>query len=162
MSGPGGWGARRGYLNALFNPVPARLDELEETSAGPTAIRGVDGQVKNIIFASTGAKPEIVLCDAINNVIEVTRNGEFCLVYDRPLTPAGLTWGELLDWWAAQSGQDKTADAAKVGLYKRLLESVRGNPAEEAVFRAYYRRFQGRNAETQPALLPQVYIHYDP
>jgi hypothetical protein len=32
-----------------------------------TAITGVAGELKNLIFASTGPKPEIVLRDALNN-----------------------------------------------------------------------------------------------
>jgi hypothetical protein len=97
MSGPGGWGARRGYLNELFNPVFSRLERLEDEQA-TTSVRGVDGQLKNIIFASTGPKPRIVLRDAMNNVVEVVEHGEHCLFYDRPLSEAGLTWVELVDW----------------------------------------------------------------
>ena len=42
----------------------------------PATIRGVDGQLKSIIFASTGPKPRIVLRDAIN-VVEVVENAEY-------------------------------------------------------------------------------------
>ena len=70
----GSWAARRGYLNDLFSPVYSRLDELEGERIEVCSVRGADGELKNLIFASTGPKPEIVLRDAINNVIEVTKN----------------------------------------------------------------------------------------
>jgi hypothetical protein len=60
----------------------------------------VDGDMRNIIFASTGPKPKIVLRDAINNVVEVVENGQYCLFYNRPLTDAGLTWNDMVAWWA--------------------------------------------------------------
>jgi len=161
MSGGGGWGARRGYLNELFNPVFSRLEQLEDERAR-ASVRGVDGQLKNIIFASNGPKPRIVLRDAINNVIEVVENAEHCLFYDRPLTDAGLTWAELVDWWRATNALDGQTDI-EVGrdLYRRLSESLE-SPPERLLFRTYSRRYGEANGSEQPALLPQVYLHYDP
>jgi hypothetical protein len=72
-------GARRGYLNELFSPVLSRLEQLADERSANANLRGVDGHLSNLIFASTGPKPEIVLRDAITNVIEVTRNAEHCL-----------------------------------------------------------------------------------
>jgi len=162
MSGPGGWAARRGYLNNLFNPIFTRLDELDDERKTSTGVRGVDGQLKNIIFASTRFKPVIVLRDAINNVIEVTRGAEFCLVYDRPLQAAGLTWGELVDWWRAVAGlNDETDLDVAHALYERLLASMNENQAEQLVFRTYCERY-ANEPRALPALLPQVYLHYDP
>jgi hypothetical protein len=54
-------------------------------------VTGVGAELKNLIFAANGPKPRIVLRDAINNVIEITENAEFCMVYDRPLAEAGLS-----------------------------------------------------------------------
>lgn len=59
-------------------------------SIGP---QGVAGELKNLIFAADGPKPRIVLRDAISNVIEIVENAQHCLVYDRPLTSSGLSWG---------------------------------------------------------------------
>jgi hypothetical protein len=162
MSGTGGWGARRGYLNELFTPVFERLEELEaEQAVG--AVRGVDGELKNIIFASTGPKPRIVLRDAINNVIEVVENAQYCLFYDRPLSENGLTWAELVDWWQATSGLgDQTDVEAAHGLYRRLAASL-SSPPERTLFRTYCQRYSSAEGGAgQPALLPQVYLHYDP
>ena len=64
----------------------------------PAELRGVEGELKNLIFAANGPKPRIVLRDAINNVIEIIEHADACLVYDRPLH-AGLPWGDLVGWW---------------------------------------------------------------
>ena len=157
----GSWAARRGYLAELFNPILSQLDSLEEASRLPS-IRGVDGEMKNIIFASTGPKPEIVLRDAINNVIEITRYAEQCLVYNRSLTVDGLTWGELLAWWRAENGLDGETDLQVAQrLYLRLHASL-DNDAERLLFRTYCERYRGEDGVHRPVLLPQVYLHYDP
>jgi hypothetical protein len=162
MSGDGGWAARRGYLNDLFGPVFCGLDNLEG-AAGGGSLKTADGQLRNLIFASVGQKPEIVLRDAISNVIEVTRHAGNCLFYDRPLTTAGLTWGELTDWWkeiAELTGKDDLEVAHS--LYTRLGDSVRNNRVEHLVFRTYCERYASPAARELPALLPQVYLHFDP
>ena len=156
------WGARRDYLNELFTPVFARLEELEDEQA-VGGVRGVDGELKNIIFASTGPKPRIVLRDAINNVVEVVENEEYCLFYDRPLSEAGLTWAELVDWWRASNelGDQDDVEVAR-SLYRRLVASL-DSPPENTLFRTYCERYgSAEEGAGQPALLPQVYLHYDP
>lgn len=163
MSGTGGWGARRGYLNELFRPVFSRLDELDDALTANTGVRGVDGLLKNLIFASTGPKPVIVLQDAVNNVIEITRNAEYCLFYDRPLGAGGLTWGELVDWWRETAGlADQDDREVARDMYGRLNDSVKDNPVEQLLFRTYCERYGEDQAALLPALLPQVYLHYDP
>src|SRR6266536_266574 len=152
----GSWAARREYVSELFDPVFSRLTQLEDeqTQGG---IRGVDGELKNIIFASTGPKPRIVLRDAINNVIEVAENGQYCLFYDRPLSDAGLTWSDLVDWWKATNTQEDKSDV-EVGrdLFRRLAASL-ASPPENTLFRTYCERYRGDDGGEQPALLPQVY-----
>lgn len=69
------------------------VEELSQLLAA-VGVTGVDGDLKNIIFAANGPKPRIILRDAINNVIDIVENAEHCLVYDRPLGPHGLTWGD--------------------------------------------------------------------
>lgn len=156
------WKNRRGYLSELFSPVLSRLGETEAAMLDAVAYRGVDGEMKNIIFGSTGAKPEIVLRDAINNVIEVVRYSEFSLIYNRPLTEAGLTWGELVSWWKAEKGLDeKTDQAVAEDLYERLFKSL-GSKVECVLFENYCARYRGDDGKRKPALLPQVYLHYDP
>lgn len=130
-------------------------------SFGP---QGVAGELKNLIFAADGPKPRIVLRDAINNVIEIVENAQHCLVYDRPLTSSGLSWGELCEWWAAsttdQEGQDANHPRA---LFRRLRRSLSSSsPPERVLFDAYASRYGRPDAEAVPALIPQVYLHYDP
>ncbi|SDH40964.1 hypothetical protein SAMN05216553_12133 [Lentzea fradiae] len=163
MSGSGGWGARRGYLNELFNPIFERLDDLDDKQRGQKGLRATDGQIRNLIFASTGPKPDIVLRDAIDNIIEVTRNAEHCLFYNRPLGSSGLTWGQLCDWWRATNslGDSSQQDVAR-SLYNRLAASVKDNPVEYTLFQTYRDLYKSERGADVPALLPQVYLHYDP
>jgi hypothetical protein len=124
---------------------------------------GVDGELKQLIFAANGPKPRIVLRDAINNVIEIVENAEYCLVYDRPLGADGLTWGELTEWWAAKTGSDPTEPEIRRKLYRRLLESLSNDsPPERTLFNAYKARYRREFDGQMPVLLPQVYLHYDP
>src|SRR5260370_11301092 len=55
--------------------------------------------VKNLIFAANGPKPEIILLDALNNDIKIVRNEEYCLIYDKPISEQGFLWKDLQDWW---------------------------------------------------------------
>lgn len=158
-----GWtfGQASDYVNDLFESIQARLEELEEEPDG--AIRGVDGKLKNIIFASTGAKPRIVLRNALDNVIEITKNENLCLFYDQPLSAKGLMWGDIIDWWRLKEAMGDAEDRI-VGheIYKRLRASL-DSPAEQALFHAYCKYFPITDiGASYPALLPQVYLHYDP
>lgn len=49
-------------------------------------------------------------------------------------------------------------------LYRRLRQSVIGtnSPGEYALFHGYYKRFGKQLGDRLPALIPQVYLHYDP
>lgn len=58
----------------------------------------MNSKIKNLIFAADGSKPEIVLRDSLNNDIEIVKNEEFCLVYDRPIPQTGLRWIDLVKW----------------------------------------------------------------
>jgi hypothetical protein len=120
--------------------------------------------MKNLIFASTGEKPELIFRDAVNNDVEIVKNADKVLIFDRPLPPSGqLLWKDLLTWWQEREGVTDEAEAKK-GLYRRLQDSVIGarSPGEIAVFRGYYERFGPLLGEKLPVLIPQVYLHYDP
>lgn len=119
-------------------------------------VRGVGGRPKNLIFASRGPKPEIGFADAINNDIVVLSGEDSCLVYDRPIGSAGLLWSELVAWWSEVM---PGGDAASLGM--RLLESLVSD-AERKVFTTYFKAYRPALGEALPALLPQVYLHYDP
>ena len=120
---------------------------------------GVSGAPKNLIFASTGPKPEIVIQDAINNDIRIVKNEEHCLVYDRPMQASGLTKEEMLSWWKERQGTEDESDARR-SLSQRLMASL-ASDGERNVFSVYYRAFKDLG-DKLPALIPQVYLHYDP
>jgi hypothetical protein len=166
--------SKRGYVRGRL--LTKSLDELTELARKVVAqfgdedlakvlerlgVYGVAGDLKNLIFAANGPKPRIVLRDAINNVIEIVENAERCLVYDRPLAEHGLTWGELVDWWMERCRSTVTRQEAARALYTRLSQSL-ANEAERFFFRTYCARYARFDGATFPALVPQVYLHYDP
>ncbi|WP_310877576.1 AbiJ-related protein [Priestia megaterium] len=122
---------------------------------------GVSGNIKNLIFAADGPKPEIVLMDSVNNDIEITKNREYCLVYDRPISPNGLLWAELVQWWRETHGITGTDWEVGNQLYSRLMSSLSSEP-ERLFFELYFEKMLPLLGEKLPALIPQVYLHYDP
>lgn len=125
---------------------------------------GVSGVMKNLIFASIGEKPELVFRDAVNNDVEITKHANKVLVYDRPLPSSGLLlWKDLRTWWGELRGIDD-ASSAKDALYLRLWEAVvrSGSPGELAIFKSYYEAYGKLLGDRLPALIPQVYLHFDP
>jgi very-short-patch-repair endonuclease len=120
--------------------------------------------MKNLIFASIGMKPELVFRDAVNNDVEIVRHADKVLVFDRPLPSSGqLLWKDLRDWYAELHGIE-AAESAKEQLFRRLRQAVIGakSPGELALFQGYYERYGAKLGERLPALIPQVYLHYDP
>jgi len=114
-----------------------------------------------LIFAADGPKPKIVFQDAINNDITVVENEQYCLVYDRPLGPTGLTWRQLTAWWADRQRMVAAGEREIWTSLHRTLTRSHANSAEERILRAYAQRYGIHGAEI-PALVPQVYLHYDP
>lgn len=124
-------------------------------------LNGVKGNVKNLIFAAVGNKPEIVIRDSINNDIEIVKYGENCLVYDRQLPSTGLYWNDLVIWWAELKGIHEPNKETELNVYKRLFSSL-DSPPEKLVFKYYFKFFKAKFDKNLPALIPQVYLHYDP
>jgi very-short-patch-repair endonuclease len=120
--------------------------------------RGVHGAAKNLIFASVGPKPEIGFADAINNDIVVLSNEDSCLIYDRSIRRDGLLWSELVQWW--RDLNPLAEDPAK-GLGRRLRQSL-SSDAEGNLFDSYFKLYRSQLDKALPALIPQVYLHYDP
>lgn len=119
----------------------------------------LNGKPKNLIFAANGPKPEIYLADSVNNDVKINKNAEYCLIYEDDIDPnQGLAWEDLLAWWMdkRQIADKKSANSL---LYKRLLETC--NDAEKIIFNAYGFLIKERGFG-MPALIPQVYLHFDP
>ncbi|WP_331768113.1 hypothetical protein [Embleya sp. NBC_00896] len=158
-------------LHAKFNeclaPDGYELVQVDAISDAPifshrTIGTGVPGNVKNLIFACNGPKPTLVFADALNNDIRIDKNAEFCLVYDNPIPAHGLTWGDLTAWWAdREHTTDAPTHATDRGLRRRLQSSLAGNGAELRLLDTYMDRYD-RLGPGIPALLPQIYLHYDP
>lgn len=123
---------------------------------------GVTGAPKNLIFASINTKPDLYFTDAINNDIAI-RNNTDALIYDRFLTDSGLLWNTMVEWWQEREGIIDQIEAKK-SLYKRLALSVKEakSPGEYALFDSYYRELSPVLGDQLPALIPQVFLHYDP
>jgi AbiJ N-terminal domain 3 len=152
-------------LNAVFRRDGYELRAEREESGYPlyrlvSLARGPTGAPKNLIFASNGPKPEIGFSDAINNDIVILTNAESCLVYDRPIRRDGLLWSELVDWWRELCRGEPGADHARE-LGRRLRISL-ASDGERALFDNYFRLYRPTLGEALPALIPQVYLHYDP
>lgn len=160
-------------LVQIFNNILARDNYgLRETSqiAGKLVFKvvpvkaGVPGSVKNLIFAANGDKPELVLIDAVNNDIKIVENEQYCLVYDKPILDRGLLWTDLLDWWQEQQPQPfSDRSVLQRSLWQRLQASLsKDSPPERLLFQTYYGHFRRKLGDNLPALIPQVYLHYDP
>jgi len=136
-------------------------DPVLEGMVAASGLRGVDGEMKNLIFAADGAKPRIVLADAVSNTIDIVEGADRCLVYDRPLSPVGLTWGELVSWWSQTHTEPPSDRTPGQQLYARLARSL-ASDAEKVLFRSYCERYGQDDGDAAPALIPQIYLHYDP
>ncbi|MBR6862351.1 MAG: hypothetical protein IKM73_13625 [Acidaminococcaceae bacterium] len=115
---------------------------------------GVQGKIKNIIFASN-MKPDIVFEDAISNNIRIVGNEDQCLVFDEPVSAHGITWSMLQEWY----NRNHYLIDRKIDM-KGFLSRSLGSPIEERFFKAYVELAE-KNSEI-PALLPQVWLYYDP
>ena len=123
---------------------------------------GVNERVKNLIFASNGLKPRIVLADAISNNIQIAENEQYCLIYDSPIPQTGLLWSDLVSWWSKREGKTASREL-EVSLYKRLRDSLSlQSPPEYFLFETFFKIFHKEYGVRLPALIPQVYLHYDP
>jgi hypothetical protein len=123
--------------------------------------RGVEGQPKNIIFASC-EKPDLRFADALNNDIEIMSDPNKVLIYDRPIPSSGLRWRELQLWWASREGVDPEARTTKESLYRRLYSSLpKSSPPQQLLFRTFYGNYKD-TFDNLPCLLPEVWLHYDP
>jgi hypothetical protein len=72
---------------------------------------GITGAPKNLIFASSGPRPDIIIQDAINNDIRIVHNAEHCLVYDRAIQASGLTKEQMVAWWKDLQGIEDDTEA---------------------------------------------------
>lgn len=151
-------------VNELLRPCTVELRETGSEGGYPVfsvASRGsAPGRPKNIIFASS-VKPDLRFRDAVNNDIEIVSNADEVLVYDESIMGEGLRWHDLQRWWARREQIDDEEEA-KATLYRRLRRSLPTNsPPQRWFFESYFRAF-GLAVHKLPALLPEVWLHWDP
>jgi very-short-patch-repair endonuclease len=160
--------AQRDFVATVNGPLVEHGLELREsgTDGGYPVFRLVathnaaTGRPKNLIFASS-VKPDLRFRDAVSNDIEIVTNADKVLIYDRPIGVDGLVWRELQSWWS-ETAKIADSESAKKSLYRRLRDSLPINsPPQSLLFNAFYEGF-GSAVPNLPALLPEVWLHWDP
>lgn len=151
-------------MNNVLRSCGAELRHTSEKDGYPVFelvdLRVSRGRPKNIIFASL-TKPDIRLSYTIENDIEILSSPKDVLVYDLPLGSDGLCWRELQEWWA-ELNQETDSNRAKISLYRRLQQSLPdSSPPQKLLFEAFFRGF-APSVPDLPALLPEVWLHWDP
>jgi len=160
--------AQRSFVNAVNHHLRAVGIELRETGTdGGYPVFSVastrskkNGRPKNLIFASP-TKPDIRFRDAINNDIEIVENADSVLVYDRPIGADGIRWRDLQTWWK-ETRNLQNDDEAKSTLYKRLRQSLPANSPPQLLLYDLYHEIFSTSVQDLPALLPEVWLHWDP
>jgi very-short-patch-repair endonuclease len=151
-------------LTHLLEPAGAEMRETGERDGYPVFSlvakhAAQRGAVKHLIFASQ-VKPDLRFVDAINGDIEIVTNVDKVVVYDRPIGAAGLCWRDLQDWWARTDS--RAGGDPKATLYRRLQACLPANsPPQRNLFDGYHKTF-GAAIPGLPALLPEVWLHWDP
>lgn len=151
-------------MNSHLRPIGA---ELRETGAedgyavfNVVSLHGPHGRPRNIVFASLN-KPDIRIPDVIANTVEIVGNTEDVLVYDRPIGVYGVRWRDLQQWWK-ETRNISSDEEAKTSLYQRLATSLpRNSPPQNNLYRLYH-EIHGTAVHDLPALLPEVWLHWDP
>lgn len=118
-----------------------------------------DIELKNLIFAPIGVKPDIVIENSISNELKLVGDTDNCLLYNFDNNADGLTWTTLINWWK-NSSKEENIDP-EMGLYNRLKGSL-DSDIEKIFFRVYYNYYRHPVKRDIPALIPQVFLHYDP
>jgi very-short-patch-repair endonuclease len=116
-------------------------------------------QAKNLIFASR-EKPDIRFRDAVNNDIEIVGNADKVLDYEKSIGSDGLRWRDLQAWWMDRE-QFTDAAEAKKSLYKRLTTCLPPSSPPQRNLYELYHEIHGSAVPDLPALLPEVWLHWD-
>lgn len=153
------------FANRHLQPVGAQLHQEGEVDGYPQFHlrplgRGTARRPRNLIFASLG-KPDIRFTSALDNDIEIAERADQVLVYDRPIGKDGLLWSDLLSWWQETRDADDAEEAARA-LYSRMEASLpRQSEGQKNLFWLYHRIYK-RQLDAMPALLPEIWLHWDP
>lgn len=114
---------------------------------------------KTLIFGSPH-KPDLRVSDTVDNQIEiVAARGN--LVYEDPIGPTGLRWLDLQAWWQRHHPGHLDTSAAKKTLYNRLKDCLPDNSPPQQLLFVLYHRINANQIHSLPALLPEVWLHWD-
>lgn len=145
-------------INQGLSDVEMSLQPIGQV-AGRTKYRvlptnqGQQEPIKNIIFAAK-YKPDIVLDDALSNDIRVV-NANGALIYDQGIPADGISWETLANWYELLD-LDNTEKEMDL-LFYNCLDSE-----PERLFYKAYISYLTSHGKHIPALIPQVYMYYDP
>ena len=78
-------------------------------------------------------------------------------MYDEDIPAEGLYWNSLVKWYAQKYDIDESVEKEYI---KRLMASLDSKP-EKWLLQAYCTLMHDKNVDL-PALIPQVYLYYDP
>lgn len=163
--------AHQRAMAEAFNPALARdglkLEETGEAGGYPQFELLTTGSARRppqlLLFASSGAKPDLRVDEVLDRRIEVM-NPETVLRYEEPIGADGLKWSHLLAWWQRlPAQQERSPEEAKNSLWRRLLASLpKNSPPQRTLFELYYKLYGATaRGEDFPALLPEVWVHWD-
>lgn len=147
-------------LNNILEKENLAFQPKNEVKSGRTkyeliSIKKTDHKVpQQLIFAAKGIKPSFGIVDVIDSDINLVTNNDESLIYDRSIQ-SYLTWLDLEKWW------EENNTRTNFTLKNRLLESLDSEP-EILFFESYFEIFQNQYKNNLPALVPQVYLAYDP
>ena len=110
--------------------------------------------IKNIIFAANAKKPDIVIDNALENSVKIIDVGD-ALVYSDGIPEDGITWRRLVNWY-----KQYEANETQKALARKLVSSLDSKP-EKLFFKTYIEYILKEDRDL-PALIPQVYLYYDP
>ncbi|MFE9846641.1 hypothetical protein [Streptomyces goshikiensis] len=148
------------HITEEFEPLLSRLARHEGATA-KAGYRGVQGDLRTLIFASK-YKPDLVWVDFAQGIVEITKNASQYLMYNRPISTAGMTMGTLADWWRHRDGIYSLPPAEQLRrLHDRFAQHL-GSDEERQLLTAYWKFAEKVGFEAAPAILPQVWLHYDP
>ncbi len=138
--------------------------EVSRTQSGypffrPVRITTPGAPVRILVFACL-KKPPVFSEYLVEGSIDIPEAPDY-LQYRESIPDQGLLLSHLVEWWAKNRGLQP--EIASTNFYQRLRESLSpDSPPEHRFWDSYFDQFGPILGPQLPALLPQVWMHYDP
>lgn len=143
-----------GLIKANYEMIEDQIIAGKATYKIVSKAKGPSDEIKNIIFAADKVKPDIVVDDVLSNSIRVLNESD-ALVYNDGITQEGISWLKLIEWYKKFESEE-----TETKLVDRLNLSL--DAGVEKLFFKGYLAFVEEHGKEVPALIPQVYLYYDP